>query len=140
MDLSWLNNLVMAAAITAVLFGAWKWLGAASSPPVDQAALTQALAAGAVLVDVRTPGEFASGHVAGARNLPLNELPSRLHGLGSKKRPVLVYCRSGSRSSSAKRQLEGAGFRTVIDLGSKGRAERAMQDSRDAGLAPQAAR
>ena len=139
MDISWLNNLFMAAAITAVLFGAWKWLGG-GSPPVDQAALAQAISQGALLLDVRTPAEFAGGHVAGARNIPLHELPNKLRTLGSKKRPVLVYCRSGSRSGSAKRQLDRAGFHTVLDLGSKARAERAMQDGRANGLAAQAAR
>ncbi|MBW2526720.1 MAG: rhodanese-like domain-containing protein [Deltaproteobacteria bacterium] len=135
-----MNNLFLAAAVTAVLFGAWRWLGAAAAPPIDEALLARAVADGATLVDVRTPGEFASGHVEGARNIPLQELPSRLHALGSKQRPVLVYCRSGNRSGSAKRQLERAGFQRVINLGSKGRAEQALQRAASAELAAEGVR
>lgn len=73
------------------------------------------VADGAVLIDVRTSGEFSSGHIEGARNVPLGELRSRLDKL-SKKKPVVVYCRSGMRSARAARMLEKAGF-AVHDLG-----------------------
>jgi len=73
--------------------------------------------AGARLVDVRTPGEFAAGHLPGAINIPLQELDSRLGELARKETPVVLYCRSGRRSSSAARTLKSAGFAAVHDLG-----------------------
>jgi phage shock protein E len=73
--------------------------------------------AGAHLVDVRTPDEFMAGHIPGAVNIPLQELEHRLRELEPKGQPVVVYCRSGSRSGSAARLLESAGYRAVFDLG-----------------------
>ena len=48
---------------------------------------------GARLVDVRTPGEFAAGHLPGAINIPVQDLERRLHELGPKQAPIVVYCR-----------------------------------------------
>ena len=73
--------------------------------------------AGALLVDVRTPEEFAAGHLPGAVNIPLDQLPKRFDEIGRPDRPVVVYCRSGMRSRIARRQFETAGFETVHDLG-----------------------
>jgi len=61
------------------------------------------------LVDVRTKDEFGGGRISGARNLPLGDLGGRLAEL-SKDKPLIVYCRSGARSSAALNQLRGAGF------------------------------
>lgn len=71
---------------------------------------------GAVILDVRTPGEFSRGHARGARNIPLNELPERLDEL-DKALPVLACCASGSRSAKARSILLGAGFAEVHDAG-----------------------
>jgi rhodanese-related sulfurtransferase len=70
---------------------------------------------GAALVDVRSPAEFASGHVPGSRNIPLDQLPSRLGELDATK-PVVVCCLSGGRSARAAGVLRQAGL-TVHDLG-----------------------
>jgi len=71
--------------------------------------------AGAALVDVRTPGEFASGHLPEAVNMPLHELGRRVAEL-PEDRPIVVYCRSGARSARAAGMLKRAG-RDVHDLG-----------------------
>ncbi len=76
---------------------------------------------GAKLVDVRTPGEHASGHIAGSINVPLQELGNRLAELGDKSKPIVVYCASGMRSASAASMLRRAGFAEVHDLGSVAR-------------------
>lgn len=68
---------------------------------------------GGVVVDVRTPAEFAEGHVEGALNVPVDQLPARLSELPA-DRTVIVYCRSGARSSAAARTLRAAG-RQVLD-------------------------
>lgn len=70
---------------------------------------------GAQLVDVRTPAEFAGGHVRGAVNIPVGDLASRADALDA-SRPVVVYCRSGARSAAAASQLRARGFE-VHDLG-----------------------
>jgi rhodanese-related sulfurtransferase len=61
------------------------------------------------LVDVRTSGEFSGGHLAGAKNIPVSDLGSRINEL-DKEKPLIVYCRSGARSSAALKQLRSAGF------------------------------
>lgn len=78
----------------------------------------EAIKAGAKLVDVRTPEEFEAGHLPNAVNVPVDELTSRLGAIGPKDEPVVVYCRSGSRSARAKQLLLDAGFSRVLDLGS----------------------
>jgi rhodanese-related sulfurtransferase len=75
------------------------------------------VAAGAVLLDVRTAAEFASGHVEGAKNIPVHELEARMAELGPASTPVVVYCRSGARSARAAAMLKARGFSTVKDIG-----------------------
>ncbi len=74
---------------------------------------------GALVVDVRTPGEFARGHYEGAINVPLSELAAQLDKFGpDKDKPLVLYCHSGARSASAKRTLGQAGFTDVLNAGS----------------------
>lgn len=70
---------------------------------------------GAVLLDVRTPGEFKRDHLPNAKNIPLDALGKRLSEL-SKERALVVYCHSGMRSGRAVAVLTQAGF-TAHDLG-----------------------
>jgi rhodanese-related sulfurtransferase len=64
---------------------------------------------GAMLVDVRTEGEFQSGHIDNAINVPVQVLEQNLSKL-PKDKEIIVYCRSGKRSASAKRTLERLGY------------------------------
>ena len=73
---------------------------------VDYKAL---LSQGAVIVDVRTAGEFRGGHIKGAINIPLDEVKSRTAELKKKNKPVITCCRSGNRSGVAKSLLVSAG-------------------------------
>lgn len=68
------------------------------------------------LVDVRTPEEFASGHLPDAINIPLQELSGRLGEIAANE-PVVLYCRSGNRSGQAAQLLAGAGYTQILDLG-----------------------
>jgi phage shock protein E len=88
---------------------------------VSSAEARQLVQAGARLVDVRTPGEFAAGHIAGAINIPVQELTNRVHELQPQDATVVVYCRSGQRSGNAARMLRNAGFARVHDLGAMSR-------------------
>lgn len=71
-----------------------------------------------VLVDVRTPGEFADGHIPGAINLPMELIvEGYTYDLPDKGQSTLVYCRSGVRSKQAADSLLAQGYRNVIDCG-----------------------
>lgn len=72
-----------------------------------------------VLVDVRTPKEYAEGHVPQALPIPLDQLPARMGELSSHKdAPIYVICESGGRSARASELLSAAGYRAVnIDGG-----------------------
>lgn len=77
-----------------------------------------------LVLDVRQPSEYAAGHIAGSTLLPLHQLSGRMTEL-PKDREIICVCASGSRSSSAARQLTGAGF-TVLNLsGGMGQWQRA---------------
>ncbi|WP_242346330.1 rhodanese-like domain-containing protein [Anaeromyxobacter terrae] len=76
----------------------------------------QQIKAGAKIVDVRTPGEFAGGAYPGAVNIPLQALRGRLREI-PRDRPVVLYCASGMRSASAARILEQAGYAQVVNAG-----------------------
>lgn len=83
---------------------------------------------GSQLIDVRTPAEFAAGHIVRAKNIPLNDiLANKLPDSITKDSPIYVYCRSGSRSHQAAKHLIEAGYTNVYDLGS-------MQDVAQLGL------
>jgi phage shock protein E len=73
----------------------------------------------AIILDVRTPEEFAQGHVPGARNIPVQELVQRYTELGNdKSAPIILYCRSGARSALATGLLRERGFTRLTDIGS----------------------
>ncbi len=70
-----------------------------------------------VLLDVRSPEEYAAGHIPGAVNIPYDELPGRLDELsGAQNQEIIVYCRTGRRAGIAELALQEAGFRNVRDL------------------------
>ena len=70
-----------------------------------------------LIVDVRTPAEFAGGAYPGAVNIQLDELPSRVNELGDKSRDITLYCASGARSAYAQRMLQQMGFTKVTNAG-----------------------
>ena len=71
----------------------------------------------AVVLDVRTQGEYGAGHLVGARHVPLGDLKARMSELERfRERPVLVHCASGSRSQIAAKTLKDAGFKEVFNL------------------------
>lgn len=68
-----------------------------------------------MLIDVRTPAEYKSGHIGGAKNIPLNTLANKMKNI-PKDKPVVIVCQTGSRSASATRQLMAAGYDNVTNL------------------------
>jgi len=84
----------------------------------------QLLKQGAVVIDVRNPGEFNSGHVPGAINIPLGEIRSEVpRRFPDKNRALLLHCLSGGRSGMARQQLRSLGYADAYNLGSYSRAE-----------------
>jgi rhodanese-related sulfurtransferase len=71
---------------------------------------------GAIIIDVRSPGEFAGGHIKGSKNIPLQELPKKLNSL-PKDKVIITCCASGMRSASAKNTLKSNGFKEVHNGG-----------------------
>jgi phage shock protein E len=80
-------------------------------------AAAQALAAaGAVILDVRTPAEYAAGHLPRARLIPFDQLAARAAELPGKDQPVLLYCRTGRRTALAAATLAQLGYTAVYDM------------------------
>lgn len=84
-------------------------------PKVD---FKELIASGAIVLDVRSKGEFAGGHVPNSINVPVNELDKHLKKFKDKKKTIITCCASGIRSASAKGILEAAGFENVHNGGS----------------------
>lgn len=74
------------------------------------------IANGAQIVDVRTPAEYAGGHLNNSINIPLSSLGAEMKKL-KKDKPVITCCASGMRSSSAKSLLQSNGFKEVYNGG-----------------------
>ena len=109
-----MKNLVLFSVIIVIALGVYYYL---SSFQVSVEEAKSLVRQGAVLLDVRTVSEYESGHIEGAINIPVHELTSRMFELADKSRPIVVYCRSGRRSSRAKQLLEDGGFQQVENLG-----------------------
>ena len=93
-------------------FVAWRIV----SPRLVRRRLPALLEEGAQVVDVRSSGEFAGGHVPGSVNIPLPEIAGRAGEL-DRNRCVIVCCASGTRSAIAKWRLRRLGFGRVVNAG-----------------------
>lgn len=83
-------------------------------PAVDYAELVKN---GAVIIDVRTKGEYAGGHIKGSVNIPLDQLSANLSKLKDKDKAIITCCASGMRSSTAKSILTANGYTQVYNGG-----------------------
>ncbi|MGI2855086.1 rhodanese-like domain-containing protein [Shewanella algae] len=99
------------------MFGLLLSLSVRAEQMVPEVALTK-VAQGAMLVDVRTPEEYAEGHLPEAINIPFEQIVEVFAKQGiAKNTPVVVYCRSGRRSGIAKESLDNAGYQAVYNGG-----------------------
>lgn len=73
---------------------------------------------GAIVLDVRTRGEYAGGHIKGSMNISVDVLSSNLTKLKDKNNPIITCCASGMRSGSAKKFLQSNGYTQVYNGGS----------------------
>lgn len=77
----------------------------------------QLMANGAILLDVRSNGEYSTGHIKGSINIPVDKLASNLNKLKEKNKPIITCCASGIRSASAKGILKSNGYSDVYNGG-----------------------
>lgn len=115
--------LTLAGALGIGTVGCSSGSGSADGAAADGSSSVSELAAvpveDSVIIDVRTPEEFAEGHLDGATNLDLNggQFQEAITTLDPGAN-YLIYCRSGNRSGQATALLRDAGFENVVDLGS----------------------
>lgn len=81
------------------------------------AGLEEKIKSGALIVDVRTVDEFEEEHYPNALNIPVNQIQARIDEFGDKKKPIVVYCASGSRSAYATMILKTVGYIDVTNAG-----------------------
>ncbi len=87
------------------------------SPSVDVAQGAAMQSQGALMIDVREPSEYAAGHAPGTQLIPLGQLERRLQELAAyKDKPVVLICRSGSRSGQAQELMAKAGFTQALNV------------------------
>ena len=84
---------------------------------LDQTDYEKLVKDGAIILDVRSKGEYASGHIKGSINISVDQLGDNLHKLTDKTKPVITCCASGMRSASAKSILKSNGFKEVHNGG-----------------------
>ncbi|MDT0690945.1 rhodanese-like domain-containing protein [Salegentibacter sp. F188] len=90
-----------------------KMLGFSQAPDYNEL-----LKEGGVIVDVRTKGEYAGGHIKGSKNITLHGLNSSAALPKDKNKPIITCCASGMRSASAKSILQSKGYNKVHNGGS----------------------
>jgi phage shock protein E len=73
--------------------------------------------AGASIIDVRTPGEYQGGHVAGSINIPMHEFLQRIEEVKALPRPLILCCASGNRSGQVTHYLNANGFEDAYNGG-----------------------
>lgn len=84
---------------------------------LEKADYAQLVKDGAIILDVRSKGEYADGHIKGSINISVDQLSSNLHKLKDKTKPVITCCASGMRSATAKSILQSNGFIQVHNGG-----------------------
>lgn len=78
---------------------------------------SELISLGALIVDVRSKGEYDGGHIKGSINIPLDNLQANLNKIKDKNKPVILCCASGMRSGMAKSVLKNKGFENVYNGG-----------------------
>lgn len=86
-------------------------------PDINQGIAEYRAVSGAVLLDVRTPEEYHTGHIPGSKNIPLQTIGRTASVIRQKNTPLYVYCQSGARSRQAVKQLQQDGYTSVTNIG-----------------------
>ena len=86
-------------------------------PDINQGVKEYSATDGAVLLDVRTPGEYREGHIPGSKNVPLQSIDKVADMIDNKATPIFVHCLSGARSRQATAVLQQMGYTKVKNIG-----------------------
>ena len=86
-------------------------------PDFNQGIKEYESADGAILLDVRSSGEYKSGHIPGSHNVPLKHIEDVVSVAENKDAKLFVYCQSGARSRQAASALKNMGYRNVKNIG-----------------------
>ncbi len=114
--MNWITILILAAMLMAIILLKRSGLIA----PAEAAAH---LKKGALVIDVRTAGEFNAGHLSNAINLPLDGIETSLpRRVKDKSQVLLLHCQAGGRSSQARKKLTALGYVNAYNMGSYSRA------------------
>ncbi|HEY2470880.1 MAG TPA: rhodanese-like domain-containing protein [Terracidiphilus sp.] len=99
------------------------YMYAKRSGQISSKEATEYLRNGAIVIDVRSPNEFESGHILQAQNMPLDRIEmTAASTVRDKNKVLLLHCSTGVRSNLAKKKLEALGYKNVFNLGSYERA------------------
>jgi phage shock protein E len=110
-------SLLIAIAVLAILLLLKRGRRISSKAAADR------LRNGAVVIDVRSAGEFTAGHLPNAINIPLSEIETVIsRKVQGKDQVLLLHCQTGTRSGEAKKKLKAIGYGNAFDMGSYGRA------------------
>lgn len=120
-----MSVVLMLLAVAFLIFRFSKMSGGGSTAGMSA---VQKIQEGAFILDVRSEGEFHSGHYPGAKNIPVNAVSSRLNEI-PKDRPVVVYCAAGGRSAQAADILRSSGYADVTNAGGLSSLMRASQSN-----------
>ncbi len=97
-------------------------------PDINQGVEQYKTTSGAILLDVRTPEEYAEGHIPGGKNLPLQDIDKAAAVIDHKDTPLFVHCLSGGRSRQAASVLKQMGYTNITNIGGiadyRGKVER----------------
>jgi rhodanese-related sulfurtransferase len=114
------NLLLIAVALVSGAMLLWPYVRrVGGGPSVSAAQATQLInREDALVVDVRDPGEYGSGHILGAKNVPLSRIDAGGAEIAPKRKdkPVIVYCDTGNRSQKAAAALRNQGFARAVNL------------------------
>ena len=114
------NGLLAAVAVVSGAMLLWPYVRRfGGGPSISAAQATQLInREDALVVDVRDPGEYGSGHILGAKNVPLSRIDAAGSEIAAKRKdkPLIVYCDDGNRSAKAASALRSQGFNNVVSL------------------------
>ncbi|QSX32333.1 rhodanese-like domain-containing protein [Shewanella avicenniae] len=115
--MSWSKTRTTLSAVSLVALLSWQ-LPAHATSDITPPTAVKLVAQGALLIDVRSAGEFSEGHLDGAKNIEYQQIVDQLAVLEvDKTTPIVLYCRSGRRASVAQQALQQAGYQAVSNAG-----------------------
>ncbi len=119
--MNWTTFLILAVIVVVILV-------IKNAGQVSAGDAREYLKCGALVIDVRSPGEFNSGHLPMAINIPLDEVGSAMPArVPDPSQLILLHCLSGTRSGVAKMKLKGMGYTRVFNLGSLARVRKILE-------------